>query len=82
MKLLRYGNPGLSARGAYVLAEAEGKRQAILMATGTEVSLGRILISPVCRLSPMSRASGPVSARWVSLSALVSTMSTMLASLA
>ena len=34
-----YKSSNLSARGAYVLAEAEGKRQAILMATGTEVSL-------------------------------------------
>jgi transketolase len=29
----------LSEQGAYVLAEAEGKRQAVLMATGSEVSL-------------------------------------------
>ena len=29
----------LTAQGAYVLAEAEGKRQAILLATGTEVSV-------------------------------------------
>jgi transketolase len=29
----------LTARGAYVLAEAEGKRQVILMATGSEVSV-------------------------------------------
>ena len=29
----------LTAQGAYVLAEADGKRQAILMATGSEVSL-------------------------------------------
>ncbi|WP_092694137.1 transketolase [Tranquillimonas rosea] len=29
----------LTSRGAYVLAEAEGKRQAILLATGSEVSL-------------------------------------------
>ncbi len=29
----------LSARGAYVLAEAEGKRQAILLATGSEVEI-------------------------------------------
>ena len=29
----------LSAQGAYVLAEAEGKRQAILLATGSEVQL-------------------------------------------
>lgn len=34
-----YKSANLSARGAYVLAQAEGKRQAILMATGTEVSL-------------------------------------------
>ena len=34
-----YKSANLSARGAYVLAEAEGKRQTILMATGTEVSL-------------------------------------------
>ncbi|MBN2906488.1 MAG: transketolase [Rhodobacteraceae bacterium] len=29
----------LSARGAYILAEAEGKRQAILLATGSEVAI-------------------------------------------
>ena len=29
----------LSAQGAYVLAEAEGKRQAVLLATGSEVSV-------------------------------------------
>ena len=29
----------LSAQGAYVLAEAEGKRQAVLLATGSEVSI-------------------------------------------
>lgn len=29
----------LTAQGAYVLAEAEGKRQAVLMATGSEVSV-------------------------------------------
>ncbi len=34
-----YRSVNLSARGAYVLVEATGKRQAILMATGTEVSL-------------------------------------------
>ena len=34
-----YKSENLSARGAYVLAESEGKRQAIVMATGTEVSL-------------------------------------------
>ena len=32
-------NANLTARGAYVLAEATGKRQAILIATGSEVSL-------------------------------------------
>ena len=32
-------NRNLSAQGAYVLAEAEGKRQAILMATGSEVGV-------------------------------------------
>ena len=34
-----YRSANLCARGAYVLVEATGKRQAILMATGTEVSL-------------------------------------------
>ena len=34
-----YKTANLSARGAYILAEATGKRQVILMATGTEVSL-------------------------------------------
>jgi transketolase len=34
-----YKSVNLSARGAYILAESIGKRQAILMATGTEVSL-------------------------------------------
>jgi transketolase len=29
----------LTARGAYVLAEAEGKRQAVLLATGSEVEI-------------------------------------------
>jgi transketolase len=29
----------LTAQGAYVLAEAEGKRQALLMATGSEVAI-------------------------------------------
>ena len=33
-----YKTANLSARGAYILAEATGKRQVILMATGTEVS--------------------------------------------
>ena len=32
-------NKNLTAQGAYVLADAEGKRQAILMATGSEVSV-------------------------------------------
>ena len=32
-------NKNLTAQGAYVLAEAEGKRQAILMATGSEVEI-------------------------------------------
>ncbi len=34
-----YSAQNLSARGAYVLAEAAGKRQAILMATGSEVEI-------------------------------------------
>lgn len=34
-----YKAANLSARGAYILAEATGKRQVILLATGTEVSL-------------------------------------------
>ncbi|QDY68729.1 transketolase [Qingshengfaniella alkalisoli] len=34
-----YKTKNLVAQGAYVLAEAEGKRQAILIATGTEVSV-------------------------------------------
>ncbi len=33
------GNRNLSAQGAYVLAEAEGRRQAILMASGSEVEI-------------------------------------------
>lgn len=33
------GNENLSARGAYVLAEAEGLRQVTILATGSEVSL-------------------------------------------
>ncbi len=32
-------NTNLTEKGAYVLAEADGKRQAILIATGSEVSL-------------------------------------------
>jgi transketolase len=32
-------NRNLTAQGAYVLAEAEGKRQAILLATGSEVEI-------------------------------------------
>jgi transketolase len=34
-----YKTANLSARGAYVLAESNGKREVILLATGTEVSL-------------------------------------------
>ncbi len=34
-----YKPANLTARGAYVIAEAEGKRQAILMATGSEVEI-------------------------------------------
>ena len=34
-----YKSKNLTAQGAYVLAEAEGKREAILMATGSEVSV-------------------------------------------
>ncbi len=34
-----HNNTNLSAKGAYVLAEAEGKRQVILMATGSEVEI-------------------------------------------
>ncbi len=34
-----YKSANLTAQGAYVLAESEGKRQVILMATGTEVSI-------------------------------------------
>jgi len=36
---LEHKGKNLSAQGAYVLAEAEGKRQAILMATGSEVCI-------------------------------------------
>ncbi len=35
----RHKSKNLTAQGAYVLADAEGKRQAILMATGSEVSI-------------------------------------------
>ncbi len=35
----RYKSANLSALGAYVLAEAEGKRRAILIATGSEVGI-------------------------------------------
>ena len=35
----RHSNKNLTAQGAYVLAEAEGKRQAILIATGSEVEI-------------------------------------------
>ncbi|MEO1952035.1 transketolase C-terminal domain-containing protein, partial [Thioclava sp.] len=34
-----YKPQNLTARGAYVLAEADGKRQVILMATGSEVEI-------------------------------------------
>jgi transketolase len=34
-----HSNTNLSAKGAYVLADAEGKRQVILMATGSEVEI-------------------------------------------
>ena len=33
------GNENLSARGAYLLAEAEGARQVTLLATGSEISV-------------------------------------------
>jgi len=36
---LEHKNANLTARGAYVMAEATGKRQAILLATGSEVSV-------------------------------------------
>ena len=36
---LEHKNANLVEKGAYVLAEAEGKRQAILMATGSEVAI-------------------------------------------
>ena len=35
----KHTNKNLTAQGAYVLAEAEGKRQAILLATGSEVEI-------------------------------------------
>ncbi|HUF87744.1 MAG TPA: transketolase [Thermohalobaculum sp.] len=35
----KHGNQNLTARGAYVLAEAEHKRRAILMASGSEVAI-------------------------------------------
>ncbi len=35
----RHMRRNLSARGAYVLAEAEGRRQAVLLATGSEVAI-------------------------------------------
>ncbi|MBW7920818.1 MAG: transketolase [Rubellimicrobium sp.] len=35
----QHSSANLSARGAYVLAEAEGRRQVILMATGSEVQI-------------------------------------------
>ncbi|SLN09929.1 Transketolase 1 [Roseovarius litorisediminis] len=36
---LEHKNKNLTAQGAYVLAEAEGKREAILLATGSEVEI-------------------------------------------
>ncbi len=36
---LEHRNKNLTAQGAYVLAEAEGKREAILLATGSEVAI-------------------------------------------
>ncbi|SFA79045.1 transketolase [Poseidonocella pacifica] len=36
---MEHKTSNLTARGAYVLAEADGKRQAILMATGSEVAI-------------------------------------------
>ncbi|WP_373280282.1 transketolase [Palleronia aestuarii] len=36
---LEHKSKNLSAQGAYVLREADGKRQAVLMATGSEVSI-------------------------------------------
>ncbi|MCR8723778.1 transketolase [Frigidibacter sp. ROC022] len=36
---LTHSNANMTARGAYVLAEADGKRQAILIATGSEVEI-------------------------------------------
>ncbi len=36
---VKYSMNNLSAQGAYVLAEAEGKRRAVLMATGSEVEI-------------------------------------------
>ncbi|MBN7786606.1 transketolase [Ponticoccus gilvus] len=36
---VEHKNANLTEKGAYVLAEAEGKRQAILMATGSEVEI-------------------------------------------
>jgi transketolase len=35
----RHDNANLTARGAYILAEATGKRQVILLASGSEVSI-------------------------------------------
>ncbi|WGI20561.1 transketolase [Amylibacter sp. IMCC11727] len=35
----KHTNKNLTAQGAYVLAESEGKRQAIIMATGSEVEI-------------------------------------------
>ena len=35
----KYKSSNLSSKGAYILAEAEGKRQVILIASGSEVTL-------------------------------------------
>jgi transketolase len=35
----KHGRQNLSARGAYVLADAEGRRRAVLIATGSEVEI-------------------------------------------
>jgi transketolase len=54
-----HGPQNLSAQGAYVLAEAEGKRQVILMATGSEVE---IALAAKHRCS-RPRGSAPASSR-------------------
>ena len=85
MKLLRYGNPGFELPGALdsdgnirdlsgLVSDIDGDSLASITVQDIDLS-GLPIVADVSRL-------GPVSARWVSLSALVSTMSTMLASLA